>query len=303
MNEEVKMLDNKDIATPSRTRALLDKYGFNFKKSLGQNFLIDVNIINNIIDASDIDAQTGVIEIGPGMGSLTEQLARHAKRVLAFEIDQRLIPVLNDTLSPYDNVTVINEDILKANIKEAVENHLQDCEKIMVVANLPYYITTPILLNLMQQDIPIDGYVVMMQKEVGERLNAEVGSKAYGSLSIVVQYYTETSKVLTVPKSVFMPPPIVDSIVVKLMQRTEPLVTVDNEEAFFKLAKAAFAQRRKTINNNYQNYFKDGKQHKEVILQWLEQAGIDPRRRGETLSIQDFAKLYEEKKKFPQLEN
>ncbi|CAC6862499.1 Dimethyladenosine transferase [Staphylococcus aureus] len=297
------MLDNKDIATPSRTRALLDKYGFNFKKSLGQNFLIDVNIINNIIDASDIDAQTGVIEIGPGMGSLTEQLARHAKRVLAFEIDQRLIPVLNDTLSPYDNVTVINEDILKANIKKAVENHLQDCEKIMVVANLPYYITTPILLNLMQQDIPIDGYVVMMQKEVGERLNAEVGSKAYGSLSIVVQYYTETSKVLMVPKSVFMPPPNVDSIVVKLMQRTEPLVTVDNEEAFFKLAKAAFAQRRKTINNNYQNYFKDGKQHKEVILQWLEQAGIDPRRRGETLSIQDFAKLYEEKKKFPQLEN
>lgn len=297
------MLDNKDIATPSRTRALLDKYGFNFKKSLGQNFLIDVNIINNIIDASDIDAQTGVIEIGPGMGSLTEQLARHAKRVLAFEIDQRLIPVLNDTLSPYDNVTVINEDILKANIKEAVENHLQECEKIMVVANLPYYITTPILLNLMQQDIPIDGYVVMMQKEVGERLNAEVGSKAYGSLSIVVQYYTETSKVLMVPKSVFMPPPNVDSIVVKLMQRTEPLVTVDNEEAFFKLAKAAFAQRRKTINNNYQNYFKDGKQHKEVILQWLEQAGIDPRRRGETLSIQDFAKLYEEKKKFPQLEN
>ncbi len=166
----------------------------------------------------------------------------------------------------------------------------------MVVANLPYYITTPILLNLMQQDIPIDGYVVMMQKEVGERLNAEVGSKAYGSLSIVVQYYTETSKVLTVPKSVFMPPPNVDSIVVKLMQRTEALVTVDNEEAFFKLAKAAFAQRRKTINNNYQNYFKDGKQHKEVILQWLEQAGIDPRRRGETLSIQDFAKLYEEKK-------
>lgn len=297
------MLDNKDIATPSRTRALLDKYGFNFKKSLGQNFLIDVNIINNIIDASDIDAQTGVIEIGPGMGSLTEQLARHAKRVLAFEIDQRLIPVLNDTLSPYDNVTVINEDILKANIKEAVENHLQDCEKIMVVANLPYYITTPILLNLMQQDIPIDGYVVMMQKEVGERLNAEIGSKAYGSLSIVVQYYTETSIVLTVPKSVFMPPPNVDSIVVKLMQRTEPLVTVDNEEAFFKLAKAAFAQRRKTINNNYQNYFKDGKQHKEVIIQWLEQAGIDPRRRGETLSIQDFAKLYEEKKKFPQLEN
>ncbi|RIO78304.1 ribosomal RNA small subunit methyltransferase A, partial [Staphylococcus haemolyticus] len=176
---------------------------------------------------------------------------------------------------------------------KAVKTYLNDCDKIMVVANLPYYITTPILLNLMQQDIPIDGYVVMMQKEVGERLNAQVGTKAYGSLSIVTQYYTETSKVLTVPKSVFMPPPNVDSIVVKLMQRETPLVSVDDEETFFKLAKAAFAQRRKTINNNYQNFFKDGKKHKESILKWLEQTGIDPKRRGETLSIQDFARLYE----------
>ena len=296
-------MEYKDIATPSRTRALLDQYGFNFKKSLGQNFLIDVNIINKIIEASHIDCATGVIEVGPGMGSLTEQLAKNAKKVMAFEIDQRLIPVLEDTLSPYDNVTVVNEDILKANVKKEIETHLKDCDKIMVVANLPYYITTPILLNLMQQDIPIDGYVVMMQKEVGERLNAEVGTKAYGSLSIVTQYYTETSKVLTVPKSVFMPPPNVDSIVVKLMQREKPLVSVDDEQAFFKLAKAAFAQRRKTINNNYQNFFKDGKKHKESILKWLEQTGIDPKRRGETLSIQDFARLYEEKKNFPELEN
>lgn len=296
-------MEHKDIATPSRTRALLDQYGFNFKKSLGQNFLVDVNIINKIIDASQIDDTTGVIEVGPGMGSLTEQLAKNAKKVMSFEIDQRLIPVLEDTLAPYDNVTIINEDILKVNISKAVHTHLSDCEKIMVVANLPYYITTPILLNLMQQDIPIDGYVVMMQKEVGERLNATVGTKAYGSLSIVAQYYTETSKVLTVPKSVFMPPPNVDSIVVKLMQREEPLVQVDNEEAFFKLAKAAFAQRRKTINNNYQNFFKDGKKHKASILNWLESAEIDPKRRGETLTIQDFANLYEEKKKFPELEN
>lgn len=296
-------MEHKDIATPSRTRALLDQYGFNFKKSLGQNFLVDVNIINKIIDASQIDDTTGVIEVGPGMGSLTEQLAKNAKKVMSFEIDQRLIPVLEDTLAPYDNVTIINEDILKANISKAVHTHLSDCEKIMVVANLPYYITTPILLNLMQQDIPIDGYVVMMQKEVGERLNATVGTKAYGSLSIVAQYYTETSKVLTVPKSVFMPPPNVDSIVVKLMQREEPLVQVDNEEAFFKLAKAAFAQRRKTINNNYQNFFKDGKKHKASILNWLESAEIDPKRRGETLTIHDFANLYEEKKKFPELEN
>ena len=249
-------------------------------KSLGQNFLVDVNIIHKIIDASEIDDNTGIIEVGPGMGSLTEQLAKRAKKVMSFEIDQRLIPVLKETLAPYDNVTIINEDILKADIGKAVKTYLNDCDKIMVVANLPYYITTPILLNLMQQDIPIDGYVVMMQKEVGERLNAQVGTKAYGSLSIVTQYYTETSKVLTVPKSVFMPPPNVDSIVVKLMQRETPLVSVDDEETFFKLVKAAFAQRRKTINNNYQNFFKDGKNIKESISKWLEQTGIDPKRRG-----------------------
>ncbi|OFS51445.1 16S rRNA (adenine(1518)-N(6)/adenine(1519)-N(6))-dimethyltransferase [Staphylococcus sp. HMSC064E03] len=296
-------MERKDIATPSRTKALLDQFGFNFKKSLGQNFLVDVNIIHKIIDASEIDDNTGIIEVGPGMGSLTEQLAKRAKKVMSFEIDQRLIPVLKETLAPYNNVTIINEDILKADIGKAVKTYLNDCDKIMVVANLPYYITTPILLNLMQQDIPIDGYVVMMQKEVGERLNAQVGTKAYGSLSIVTQYYTETSKVLTVPKTVFMPPPNVDSIVVKLMQRETPLVSVDDEETFFKLAKAAFAQRRKTINNNYQNFFKDGKKHRESILKWLEQTGIDPKRRGETLSIQDFARLYEEKKNFPELEN
>ncbi|MCH4444531.1 16S rRNA (adenine(1518)-N(6)/adenine(1519)-N(6))-dimethyltransferase RsmA [Staphylococcus haemolyticus] len=296
-------MERKDIATPSRTKALLDQFGFNFKKSLGQNFLVDVNIIHKIIDASEIDDNTGIIEVGPGIGSLTEQLAKRAKKVMSFEIDQRLIPVLKETLAPYDNVTIINEDILKADIGKAVKTYLNDCDKIMVVANLPYYITTPILLNLMQQDIPIDGYVVMMQKEVGERLNAQVGTKAYGSLSIVTQYYTETSKVLTVPKTVFMPPPNVDSIVVKLMQRETPLVSVDDEETFFKLAKAAFAQRRKTIYNNYQNFFRDGKKHKESILKWLEQTGIDPKRRGETLSIQDFARLYEEKKNFPELEN
>lgn len=295
-------MDYKDIATPTRTKALLNQYGFNFKKSLGQNFLIDVNIIHNIIDASDIDEQTGIIEVGPGMGSLTEQLAKSAKKVMAFEIDQRLIPVLKDTMGPYDNVTVINEDILKADIAHYVTEHLADCEKIMVVANLPYYITTPILLNLMQQKLPIDGYVVMMQKEVGERLNAQVGTKAYGSLSIIAQYYTETSKVLTVPKSVFLPPPNVDSIVVKLMKRPTPIVDIDDENKFFKMTKAAFSQRRKTINNNYQSLFVNGKVNKEKILEWLEAAGIDPRRRGETLSIKEFANLYNELQNFTELE-
>ncbi|GEQ01244.1 16S rRNA (adenine(1518)-N(6)/adenine(1519)-N(6))-dimethyltransferase RsmA [Staphylococcus arlettae] len=295
-------MEMKDIATPSRTKALLNQYGFDFKKSLGQNFLIDVNIIHKIIDASDIDEYTGIIEIGPGMGSLTEQLAKHAQKVLSFEIDQRLIPVLDDTLAPYDNVTIINEDILKADIATYVHQHLAECDKIMVVANLPYYITTPILLNLMQQTLPIDGYVVMMQKEVGERLNAQVGTKAYGSLSIVAQYYTETSKVLTVPKSVFLPPPNVDSIVVKLMKREAPQVQVDNENEFFKLTKAAFSQRRKTINNNYQSLFKEGKKNKALIAEWLESSGIDPKRRGETLSIKEFALLYNNLKKFSELQ-
>lgn len=294
-------MHDKDIATPSRTRALLNQYGFNFKKSLGQNFLIDVNIVNRIIDASGIDHMTGVIEIGPGMGSLTEQLAKNAQHVLAFEIDQRLIPVLDDTLSPYNNVTVINEDILKANVAEAIQQHLSHCEKIMVVANLPYYITTPILLTLLEQDLNIDGYVVMMQKEVGERLNAQVGTKAYGSLSIVAQYYTETSRVLTVPKTVFMPPPNVDSIVVKLMKRESPIVDVDNPNAFFKMTKGAFSQRRKTIYNNYQNLFENGKEQKETIMQWLERADIDPKRRGETLSIQEYARLYAELENFSNL--
>lgn len=294
-------MDIKDVATPSRTKALLNQYGFNFKKSLGQNFLIDVNIIQKIIDASDIGENTGIIEIGPGMGSLTEQLAKNAKKVVAFEIDQRLIPVLKDTMGPYDNVEIINEDILKADIAHYVTEHLADCDNIMVVANLPYYITTPILLNLMQQTLPIDGYVVMMQKEVGERLNAQVGTKAYGSLSIVTQYYTETSKVLTVPKTVFLPPPNVDSIVVKLMKRQTPEIDIDNEDKFFKMTKAAFSQRRKTISNNYQSLFVDGKANKEIIKKWLETSGIDPRRRGETLSIKEFAKLYNELKNFTEL--
>ncbi|UEX89972.1 16S rRNA (adenine(1518)-N(6)/adenine(1519)-N(6))-dimethyltransferase RsmA [Staphylococcus ratti] len=294
-------MHEKDIATPTRTRALLEQYGFSFKKSLGQNFLIDVNIINNIINASGIDENTGVIEVGPGMGSLTEQLAKHAKKVMAFEIDQRLIPVLKETLSPYNNVTIINEDILKADVSQAIQTHLSDCDKIMVVANLPYYITTPILLSLLEAKLNIDGYVVMMQKEVGERLNASVGTKAYGSLSIVAQYYTETSRVLNVPKTVFMPPPNVDSIVVKLMKRSTPIVKVDDERTFFKMTKGAFSQRRKTILNNYQNMFVDGKSVKADIMAWLEAAGIDPKRRGETLSIQEYARLYAELKNFPKL--
>lgn len=284
-------MEHKDIATPARTKMLLNKHGFSFKKSLGQNFLIDTNVINNIITASGVSEQSGVIEIGPGMGSLTEQLAKHAKRVLAFEIDQRLIPVLDDSLSAYDNITIINEDILKADVKSAIEEHLSDCEEIMVVANLPYYITTPILMGLLEKHLPITSYVVMMQKEVGERLSAAPSTKSYGSLSIAAQYYTTVEKVMVVPKGVFMPPPNVDSLVVKLTVRDQPAVTVHDESLFFKLTRGAFVQRRKTILNNYMSLIQNSKEHKEEIISWLEQSHIAPSRRGESLSLEEFAEL------------
>ncbi|TDL95279.1 16S rRNA (adenine(1518)-N(6)/adenine(1519)-N(6))-dimethyltransferase RsmA [Macrococcus carouselicus] len=294
-------MEYKEIATPARTNMLLEKYGFSFKKSLGQNFLIDTNVINNIITASGITEKSGVIEIGPGMGSLTEQLAKRAKKVLAFEIDQRLMPVLEDTMSPYNNVTIINEDILKADVRTAIETHLNDCEEILVVANLPYYITTPILLGLLEKHLPIKSYVVMMQKEVGDRLSAVPSTKSYGSLSIAVQYYTTVEKVMVVPKGVFMPPPNVDSLVVKLTTLAEPAVNVTDEKLFFKLTRGAFVQRRKTILNNYMSLFKDSKEHKEDILAWLDQSGIQPNRRGESLSLDEFAELANHLTDFKQL--
>lgn len=294
-------MEYKDIATPLRTKMLLEKHGFSFKKSLGQNFLIDTNVIQNIIHASGISKNSGVIEIGPGMGSLTEQLARHAKHVLAFEIDQRLIPVLEDTMSPYDNVTVINEDILKANVKEAIDTHLTHCDEIHVVANLPYYITTPILMGLLEQHLPIKSYVVMMQKEVGERLSALPSTKSYGSLSIAVQYYTTVERVMIVPKNVFMPPPNVDSLVVKLTVRDEPAVHVDDETLFFKLTRGAFVQRRKTILNNYLSVIHEAKEHKEQIIKWLEASDVEPIRRGESLTLEDYARLANQFKNFPNL--
>lgn len=294
-------MEYNDIATPTRTKQLLDQYGFKFKKSLGQNFLIDTNVIRNIIDAAGIDKTSGVIEIGPGMGSLTEQLAKHAKHVLAFEIDQRLIPILGETLSPYDNVTVINEDILKADVASAIESHLHDCDEIFVVANLPYYITTPILMGLLEKHLNINSYVVMMQKEVGERLSAAPSTKAYGSLSIAVQYYTDVKRIMVVPKGVFMPPPNVDSLVVKLTTLESPRVDVEDETLFFKLTRGAFVQRRKTILNNYMSLIQDSKEHKARIVEWLEGSGVAPSRRGESLDLNDYAQLSNNMKKYPEL--
>lgn len=252
----------KDIATPSRTREILKKYGFAFKKSLGQNFLVDPNVLNRITEAAGLTKETAAIEIGPGIGALTEHLARKAGKVVAFEIDKRLLPILKDTLSPYKNVEIIHQDVLKANVKEVIKEELSGYSDIMVVANLPYYVTTPIIMKLLEECLPIRGLVVMMQKEVADRLSAQPGTKEYGSLSIAVQYYTEAKTAFVVPKTVFIPQPNVDSAVIHLKRRTKPLVEVDNESFFFSLVKAAFAQRRKTLINNLTSQMPNGKEKK-----------------------------------------
>lgn len=285
---------NKDIATPARTKAILEKYGFSFKKSLGQNFLIDTNILRRIVDHANINAESGVIEIGPGIGALTEQLAKRAKKVVAFEIDQRLIPILSETLSSYSNISVIHQDVLKANILEVIKDEFKDIEQLMVVANLPYYVTTPIIMKLLQERLPLTGIVVMLQKEVADRMAAAPGTKDYGSLSIAVQYYTTAETVMAVPRTVFTPQPNVDSAVIRLLKRDKPIVEVEDEDFFFEIVKMSFAQRRKTILNNLISGLKNGKEHKTKIESSLQHVGIDPKRRGETLTIEEFANLSEE---------
>jgi 16S rRNA (adenine1518-N6/adenine1519-N6)-dimethyltransferase len=282
---------SKDIATPIRTQEILKKYGFSFKKSLGQNFLIDPNILRNIVSKANLTKESAVIEIGPGIGALTEHLARTAGKVVAFEIDQRLLPVLEDTLSPYDNIKVIHSDILKADVSQVIKDELNEYKDIMVVANLPYYVTTPILMKLIMDRLPIRGFVVMMQKEVADRITAKPGTKEYGSLSIAIQYYMEAEVAMVVPKTVFMPQPNVDSAVIRLTKRTEVPVTVIDEDFLFEVSRGSFVQRRKTIYNNLQSSLPNGKERKEDILQALESAGVDPTRRGETLSIEEFGKL------------
>lgn len=282
---------HKDIATPGRTKEILGKYGFSFKKGLGQNFLIDTNVLRNIVEHAGLTKETGVIEIGPGIGALTEQLARNAQKVVAYEIDQRLFPILKDTLSPYDNVRIIHEDVLKADIQAMIQTELAGSKEIMVVANLPYYVTTPIIFKLLEEHLPIRGIVVMMQKEVADRISARPGTKDYGSLSIMIQYYTLAETAMIVPKSVFMPQPKVDSAVVKMLLREKPAIAVKNEPFFFQVIKICFAQRRKTILNNLASGLPNGKLKKTEILKGMAKAGIDPARRGETLSVEEFGAL------------
>ncbi|MRH45001.1 16S rRNA (adenine(1518)-N(6)/adenine(1519)-N(6))-dimethyltransferase RsmA [Aquibacillus halophilus] len=284
------MSRQKAIATPNKTKEILNKFGFSFKKSLGQNFLIDVNILERIIHHAGINKQTGTIEIGPGMGALTEQLAIHSNRVVAIEIDQRLVPILKETLEDYSNVEIVNEDILKANISKIIDSNFETDQKIKVVANLPYYITTPILMKLLMDRLPVSSFTVMIQKEVAERMAAQPNTKSYGSLSIAVQYYTHASVVMNVPKTVFMPQPNVDSSVLHLEVRDSPPVEVEDEEFFFNLVQACFGQRRKTLRNNLARHF-SSTLNKEQIEIHLNKAEIDGTRRGESLNMEEFARL------------
>jgi len=287
-------MEERDIATPSRTKEILAKHGFTFKKSLGQNFLTEPNILRKIVDTAGIDQDTNVIEVGPGIGALTEQLAKQAKQVVAFEIDDRLIPVLADTMRPYPNAKVIHQDVLQADLATTISTAFDQDLPLKVVANLPYYITTPIMMHFLESNVPVQEMVVMMQKEVADRISAEPGTKAYGSLSIAVQYYMEAKLAFIVPKTVFVPQPNVDSAILKLTRRETPAVAVTDEKEFFKLTKSAFQLRRKTLWNNLQNTYGKDEDTKAWLRNSLEASGIDPTRRGETLSLAEFARLSNE---------
>ena len=279
------------IADYSVTKAVLERHGFTFKKSFGQNFLTDTNILQKIVDTAEIDDQVNVIEIGPGIGALTEFLAERAAQVMAFEIDHRLVPILADTLRDFDNVTVVNEDILKVDLAQHIQNFKNPDLPIKVVANLPYYITTPILMHLIESGIPFSEFVVMMQKEVADRISAKPNTKAYGSLSIAVQYYMTAKVAFIVPRTVFVPAPNVDSAILKMVRRPEPAVAVEDEKFFFKVSKASFTHRRKTLWNNLTGYFGKTEEVKDKLTKALDQAGLSPSVRGAALSLEEFASL------------
>ena len=279
------------IADYSVTRAILERHGFTFKKSFGQNFLTDTNILQKIVDTAEIDKKVNVIEIGPGIGALTEFLAESAAEVIAFEIDDRLVPILADTLRDFDNVTVVNQDILKVDLAQYIAEFKNPDLPIKVVANLPYYITTPILMHLIESGIPFSEFVVMMQREVADRISAQPNTKAYGSLSIAVQYYMTAKVAFIVPRTVFVPAPNVDSAILKMVRRDQPAVEVQDEKFFFKVSKASFVHRRKTLWNNLTSHFGKSEETKAKLTAALEQAELSPSVRGEALTLADFARL------------
>lgn len=278
---------NKRLSSHSATMDLVKRHGFKFTKSLGQNFLIDDNIVDKIVAGAGIGPSDKIIEVGPGIGTLTREMASRAEALMAVEIDKNLIPILTDTLGDYENVKIVNEDIIKADIRGLIDENL-DGGPVKLVANLPYYITTPIIMRFLEEDINVTDIVVMVQKEVAERMNAQPGGKDFGALSVAVQYYCDTEIVAKVPRHLFVPQPNVDSIVIALRVRPERKYRVDSEDLFFKVVKAAFGQRRKTLLNSIASM---GNLSKDMVKEVLEEAGIDPKRRGETLSLDEFANL------------
>ncbi len=279
------MEDNLKLSNPKQTIEIIQKYNFNFKKSFGQNFLIDSHVIDKIVRAAEITKEDNVLEIGPGIGTLTQYLAEAAGRVVAVEIDEKLIPVLGETLAEYDNVEVINEDILKCDIDSIFGG-----ESFKVVANLPYYITTPIIMGLLEGKSHFESITVMIQKEVADRMKAGPGTKDYGALSLAVQYYAEPYLAANVPPNCFIPRPAVGSAVIRLKRLTEPKVSVKDEKLLFGLIRAAFMERRKTLLNAVKNY-REMNISKENVEAALTEMGIDTRIRGEALTLEQFAAL------------
>ena len=273
----------------SYIKDIRNRYGFRFSKSLGQNFLTDKSIIDEIIEGADIGPEDTVIEIGPGIGVITREAARRAKRVIAVEIDKNLIPILDETLAGLDNVKIINEDILKLDTKKLISG--EKPENVKIMGNLPYYITTPIIMKLLEEGVKAESITIMMQKEVADRIRALPGTKAYGALCVAVQYYCTAEKILDVPRSAFVPQPNVDSAVLRLFMRREKPAELTDEKLFFKCVKAGFSQRRKTLLNSMQVLKGTDR---DLIRDSLEAAGIDPARRAETLTIEEFAKIANE---------
>lgn len=280
------------LYSPATINELKKKYGFRLSKSLGQNFLTDKNIIDKIIEKSMIGKEDLVIEIGPGIGVLTAAAAEAAGKVIAVEIDRNLIPILKETLSEYDNIEIINSDVLKTDFREILEQNREiDGQKIggiKILGNLPYYITTPIIMKILEDRVPADSITIMLQKEVADRIKAGPGTKAYGALSVAVQYYCTVAHVVNAPKEIFVPQPKVDSTVIRLDIRKEKAVRLNDEAVFFAVVKAGFGQRRKTLLNSLTGVLGLSK---EEIASILEAASIDPVRRAETLSLDEFAAL------------
>lgn len=278
-----------ELGNPKKTIEIIQKYEFDFQKRFGQNFLIDTHVLEKIVRAADISKEDFVLEIGPGIGTMTQYLAEAAKRVTAVEIDDNLIPILEETLKDYDNVSVIHGDILKLDLNRLVQEQ-NDGKPIKVVANLPYYITTPIIMGLFESRVPLINVTVMVQKEVADRMQAGPGTKDYGALSLAVQYYASPYIAANVPPNCFIPRPKVGSSVIRLTKHDKKPVNVDNEELFWKLIRASFNQRRKTLQNGLNNS-PEITLTKETIAQAIESLGWSPTVRGETLTLEQFALL------------